>query len=195
MRALVVIYSKTFNTFKVANRVKEELSADLVRIEAGREHSYLVSCVMAFMGWRTRVKPCNISLKDYDLLVLCCPVWSWSTPPAVNEYMRLLANGHGKKCAFVVTYGSSGSHRAVHKVWKKLEKKGLYCIDSLEVPADQVGNGAYYSAAERFARGLKGKAMVPVPVAKVAAEANHAVSGVKVAARSAGKVGRFLLRR
>lgn len=196
MRALVAVYTRTNNSFKVANRIKEALGADLTRIElAGGEQPGISSGILTFLGRRAPIKPCKTDLRNYDLLVLCCPVWSKSTPPAVNQYLADLQNGRGKKCAIAVTYDSDGADRAIGKIKKLMAAKGIYCIDSMDVRAAQVSDGAYYDIATQFASGLNTKALVPVTVMKTADTTGKAVKSAGSAARTAGAVGRFFLRR
>jgi hypothetical protein len=196
MRALVAVYTRTNNSFKVASRIKETIGADLTRIElAGGEQPGISSGILTFLGRKASIKPCKTDLRYYDLLVLCCPVWSKSTPPAVNQYLSELQNGQGRKCAIAVTYDSDGADRAIGKITKMMGAKGLYCIDSMSVRAAQVGDGAYYDIATQFASGLNTKVLVPVAVMKTADTTGKAVKTAGDAARTAGTVGRFFLRR
>ncbi|OPY29023.1 MAG: hypothetical protein A4E28_01132 [Methanocella sp. PtaU1.Bin125] len=196
MRALVAVYTRTFNSFKVASRIKETIGADLTRIElAGGEQSNISNGILTFLGQKAPIKPCKTDLRSYDLLVLCCPVWSKSTPPAVNQYLSEIQHGEGRKCAIAVTYDGDGADRAIGKITKLMSARGLYCIDSMSVMAAQVGDGSYYDLVTQFASGLNTKAMVPVAVRKTADTTGKAVKTAGNAAKTAGAVGRFFLRR
>ncbi len=92
MKALVAVYSFTGRTLKVADQLKNELGADLTRIEPQKDVSYLVKCLNAFLRRKTPLKPCQTDLKGYDLLVLCGPIWCYSPPAGINEYISRLQN-------------------------------------------------------------------------------------------------------
>jgi putative NADPH-quinone reductase len=155
MKALVAVYSYTGNTLKVADQLKNEIGADLTRIEPQKDVSYISKCINAFLRRKTPIKPCQTDLKGYDLLVLCGPVWCYSPPAGINEYIARLQNAGGKKCDVVLTMGDSGDKRTTGMMRKDLENKGLLFDHSLALAEAVVTGGEYGAAVSQFAAKLK----------------------------------------
>ncbi len=160
----MAVYSKTFNTLKLANAIKESTGADLTRIEDRKAHGFIFSGLLAMLRWKTAIKPCRTDLKDYDMLILCCPSWARMPPGAVNRYMADLKNVEGKKLAVAVTMGSTGGDQVTGRIRKVLEKKGMRYIDNLVLRMDDVQKGAYFQSAGQFAARVKSKAAMPYVV-------------------------------
>jgi flavodoxin len=155
MKALVAVYSYTGHTLKVAEQLKNELGADLTRLEPQKDVSYMGKCINAFLRRKTPLKPCQTDLNGYDLLVLCGPVWCYSPPAGINGYISLLQNANGKKCAVVLTMGGGGDRRTSGMMRKDLEKKGMQFVDSMAVIEAVVDGGQYRAAVSQFAAKLK----------------------------------------
>jgi flavodoxin len=155
MKALVAVYSYTGHTLKVADQLKNELGADITRLEPQKDVSYMGKCINALLRRKAPLKPCQTDLNGYDLLVLCGPVWCYSPPAGINEYVSRLQNADGKKCAVALTMGGSGDKRTAGMMRKDLEKKGMRFVDSMtviEVVVDEAECGA---AVSQFAAKLK----------------------------------------
>lgn len=155
MKALVAVYSFTGRTLKVADQLKNELGADITRIEPQKDVSYLVKCLKAFLRRKTQLKPCQTDLKGYDLLVLCGPIWCYSPPAGINEYISRLQNADGKKCAVVLTMGGGGDKRTTGMMRRDLEKKGVTFVDSMALIEADVDGGKCGTAISQFAAKLK----------------------------------------
>lgn len=155
MKALVAVYSFTGRTLKVADQLNNELGADFTRIEPQKDVSYLVKCIDAFLRRKTAIKQCQTDLKGYDLLVLCGPIWCYSPPAGINEYISRLQNAAGKKCAVVLTMGGGGDRRTIGMMKSDLEKKGMTFVDSLALIEADVDGGKCGAAISQFAAKLK----------------------------------------
>jgi flavodoxin len=155
MKALVAVYSYTGHTFKVADQLKNELGADMTRLEPQKDASYIGKCINAFLRRKTPLKPCKTDLNGYDLLVLCGPVWCYSPPAGINEYIARLQNAGGKRCAIALTMGDSGDKRTTGMMRKDLENKGMQFVDSMAVAEAVLTGGEYEAAVSQFAAKLK----------------------------------------
>lgn len=164
MRVLVAVYSRTYNTLKLANAIREAMGADLTLIENARPGLFALGGIRAGLRLKTPIKPCRTDLKDYDLLILCCPTWMLSPPPAVNRYVADLKNTQGKKFAVAVTMGGSGGDRVVKILRAALVKNGMRSTDSLVLRAGDVQRGAHFRRAAEFAARSKAKAALPYVV-------------------------------
>ncbi|HMK47855.1 MAG TPA: NAD(P)H-dependent oxidoreductase [Methanocella sp.] len=166
MKVLVAVYSKTFNTRKVATSIREAMGADLTLIEDAKPRGRALGAIQAMLRWKPAIKPCRTDLKDYDLLVLCCPTWSKSPPPAINSYIAGLQHTEGKKLAVAVTMGGSGGDRVVSRIRNTLENKGMWFMDNMILRTSDVQNGGYFRSADQFVSRVKSKAARPYVIEK-----------------------------
>jgi flavodoxin len=112
MKALVVYYSKSGNTRRVAEEIQKALGADAEElVEIGTKRSgffgFLFAGRDAMRGRPSKIESAKKRPADYDLVFVGSPVWGWNLVPAVRSY---LATGDlkGKPVAFFCTMGSSG---------------------------------------------------------------------------------------
>ncbi|WP_042429135.1 flavodoxin family protein [Comamonas granuli] len=110
-RILIVYYSRTGHTKRLAQELARRCDADLERIgERGSRRGaggYLRSSVEAMLGWRPPLKPARHNPRDYDLVILGTPVWFWN----MSSPMRAWIHRHRDdltQVAMFCTYGGSG---------------------------------------------------------------------------------------
>ncbi|MBU4304697.1 MAG: flavodoxin family protein [Candidatus Omnitrophica bacterium] len=147
-KALIVFYSFSGNTQKVADALKQELSAsyevNMQRLEAVDESaSFFGQCVRAFMKKEAGIKEENISfdVSGFDLVVLGTPVWAFGMAPAMRTYISKCRGISGKKVIIFSTYGSgAGKDKCVREMASLLEKKGAAKINSLLIQQANVNN-------------------------------------------------------
>ncbi len=105
-KILVVYYSRTGNTKKVALNLAKKINADCEEIIDLKERNRII------IGWlvsgkdATMKKMTEIEFKKdpskYDLVIIGTPVWSWTVTPAIRTY---LSENKFKKVAFFCTNG------------------------------------------------------------------------------------------
>lgn len=109
MTALVLYYSNTGNTQKVAKALAERLGADLAEITC---QTYLAWYGPLAMAWdiftRHRPKVNIVAPKDahYDLIVVGGPVWATRTAPPVMSALEMLPEAD-VTAVFVTCRGTS----------------------------------------------------------------------------------------
>lgn len=109
MTALVLYYSNTGNTQKVAKALAEQLGADLAEITC---QTYLAWYGPLAMAWdiftRHRPKVSVVAPKDarYDLVVVGGPVWAAHVAPPVLSALRMLPSADAT-AIFVTCRGTS----------------------------------------------------------------------------------------
>ena len=155
MKTLIACYSFSGNTLKVAESLKMEINADLIRIEPQNDTSYLMKCINAMLKKSTPIKPCKADLTGYDALVVCSPVWAWNVPPAVNEYLKELKGCEGKKAGAIVTCGGSGKEGVMNKIKTELAKKKMGFVGSMLLKEAEVKKGGYDDSVKALAALLK----------------------------------------
>ncbi|MHA1607780.1 MAG: flavodoxin family protein [Candidatus Freyarchaeota archaeon] len=101
MRSLVVYYSETGNTEKVAKSIAKGLNAAVKRIEE--------------VG----------GVADYDLICVGTPVHYLGPAKPVRRFLDGLPRSPGKKGAAFCTYHNIGDSRTIQFIKQKMEEKGF----------------------------------------------------------------------
>jgi flavodoxin len=111
MRALVVYYSRTGNTRKVAEDIAKELQCDKEEIVDTVNRSGPIGWVnsgrQASQGTMTKLQPLKNDPSQYDIVIIGSPVWAGHVSTPVRTY---LAENKDKikKAAFFITMGGRG---------------------------------------------------------------------------------------
>ena len=155
MKTLIACYSYSGKTLKVAQKLQEQINADLTRIEPVKDRWYMIKAIHAYLEKKWPIKPCTTDLSDYDCLIVCCPIWASRTTPGVIQYLEELENTSGKKFAVLVTMGGDGSEVATIQLRNGLEAKGMEFIDKLVVNGSAQKSGEWRAMTQEFAHKFK----------------------------------------
>jgi hypothetical protein len=108
MRSLVVYHSHSGNTRRVAERVGQDLGADMIEVRSTRYGPGVVSYVRAaFDSWRGRLPEIEVSggsPEQYDFVMLLAPVWAGHASTPLRAYLAQNRSKF-KRAAFVLTCG------------------------------------------------------------------------------------------
>jgi flavodoxin len=107
MKALVVYYSRTGNTEKVANEIAQALGADTETIIDKKSRKGPIGWLSAGKD-STRKIPADIEEPKkepsaYELVVIGTPVWAWTVSAPVLAYLNKFT-GKLPEVAFFLTY-------------------------------------------------------------------------------------------
>jgi len=147
MKALIVYYTETGNTKKLAHLIGEHLhhqgwAVDERWLQAPNEpKSFLVKCLKAFFRIRTKVESTFVVVSPYDLVCFGTPVWALEPVPAMRTYIQDCVGLVGKKTVAFVTYGSGlGKDRCLENMAKILKKKEAREVKLLGVASADIDN-------------------------------------------------------
>lgn len=155
-KILVVYYSRTGHTRRVAEELAATLRADIEEIVDPENRmgllGYLRSGRQAFFGQETDIRE---PLKDpaaYDLVVVGTPVWNWSLSAPVRAYLTRRQQRFARPpVAFFLTEGGSGEQR----VFGQMEElAGKAPLDVMAVRQAEIENGRYHEKIRSFAESL-----------------------------------------
>jgi flavodoxin len=131
MKTLVVFYSRSGNTRKLALEIKKCLKADLDEIKSiDRKGAWGF-----LMAGKDSVFNKTIDIKykkdpsKYNLVVIGTPVWTYTMAPAIRTYL-IQNKGKFKKVAFFCTMNSSGD-KITFKNMERLSKKPVATLSAL----------------------------------------------------------------
>lgn len=115
MKTLVVYFSRTGHTRRLADRLARELGATTAAITERRSRrgffGYQRSLCEAVFGGEPKIERLHKLPRDYDLVLIGTPIWGWHLSSPVRSFARQ----HGKairRTAFFCTMGGSGDRIA-----------------------------------------------------------------------------------
>lgn len=150
MKTLIACYSYTGTTLTVAQKLQEQINADLTRIEPVKDRWYVIKAIHAYLEKKWPIKPCITDVSVYDCLIVCCPVWAGRTPSGVNQYLEEVLNTSGKKFAALVTMGGEGNQMATTQIHNALEAKGMEFIAKTAIGGKAQKSGEWEKMVQDF---------------------------------------------
>jgi flavodoxin len=108
MKSIVVYYSESGNTEKVAKAIASAIAGDIKRVEETKSEE----------------------LADYDLIFIGTPVHGSRPARKIEDFLDELPELSGKKAAAFCTMHLFGDETTFQIIKEKLEKKGIIFIDS-----------------------------------------------------------------
>ncbi|MDD5254095.1 MAG: flavodoxin [Candidatus Nanoarchaeia archaeon] len=123
MKTLIVYYSKTGNTKKVAEELNKQIKADVEEIIDTKKRSGILGWILggrdAVRNKLTKINPIKYNPEDYDLVLIGSPVWGFKVVPAIRTY---LTENKFKQVAFFCTMdgsGDEGTFKSMEEISKK----------------------------------------------------------------------------
>lgn len=114
---LILYYSFTGNTRRLAEELAEGEGGDLVEFTDAKKHgtrwAFLVGCPSAMRMKGKPIAPLDVDLAAYDSVTLLSPIWAGHPPPAVNTVLGLLPAGTRLSLQFVSGGGQSAREAIV----------------------------------------------------------------------------------
>ena len=112
MKTLVLYYSYTGNTKKIAEELAASESADITEIKAekrpGKFKTYVAGCFAAMRGKEWPIAPLGVDLNAYDRLFLLAPIWAGFPAPYMYSVMKQLPDGKAASVKLISGSGTSG---------------------------------------------------------------------------------------
>jgi flavodoxin/ferredoxin len=118
MKVLILYFSATGNTAKIAKVIEEKFKEKGVRVTMSEITS---------LGERQR----KIDFESYQAVVFGAPVHARRAPRAMRDWLRTL-DGQGKKCSMFFTYGGFGVHPAHYSTREILKEQNFIVVSSAE---------------------------------------------------------------
>jgi flavodoxin len=155
-KILVVYYSRTGVTKKIAEAIAAELKGEVEEIIDAKDRQGLTGWLSggrdATMRNLTEINPPQKSPAAYDLVIIGTPIWAWTMTPAVRAYMTQ-NKAALKNVAFFCTMGGSGDVGAFEAMSKIADKKPLALLSLL---TKEVNEGKHAAKVAEFVKQLQG---------------------------------------
>lgn len=154
MKTLVVFYSRTDNTRKVAEEISSVLECDIEEIIDTKKRSgplgYIRSGRDASSGKLTILKDAVNDPSQYDLLIIGTPLWAWHVSTPVRTYIHM-NQAKFKDVAFFCTAGGESFDGAFSDME---ELSGKSPLAAMGVRANEVKDESYKSKVIEFTKKL-----------------------------------------
>ena len=145
MKTLVVYYSYTENTKKIAERIASDLKADIEKLIPQKAYSSNYDSVVkqaqdeVNKDYATPIKPLAHSVSDYDRIILGAPTWWYKMSSPVLAFLKT-AELKGKILVPFMT--NAGWPGMVIKDMERLAKQsGAIISNAKEIKFHTLGNG------------------------------------------------------
>lgn len=150
MKTLVVYFSRTGTTKKVAEKIASEIGADIEEIKEEKPRKgflgYMRSGREATLKSKPKIDDPLKKPKEYDLVIIGTPVWSWGVSSPVRSYINLVKDDL-KGVAFFCTMGGSGGKNA----FKHMEDAASMVPKfTLELKQKEVMDESYLPKVKQF---------------------------------------------
>jgi flavodoxin len=150
MKTLIVFFSRTGTTRKVAEIIAEKMGSDIEEIKDTIDRSgvkgYLKSGRDAMKKRLTKLEPLEKNPADYDLVIIGTPIWGWNMSVPIRTFVTEQKNNL-KQVAFFCTMDGSGDEKAFEEMAEILEKKSL---GALALKTKDVATGNFSNKVEEF---------------------------------------------
>ncbi len=155
MKHLVVFYSRTGTTKKVAESIAKNLKCDIEEIFDIKKRKgalgYLSAGKDGTFKRLTKIKELKKNISSYDIVVIGSPVWSFNLSSPIRTFIS--ENRYKlKKAAFFITKGGSEGK----KIFDEMEKiSGKTPIAVFEITTKEVVNNRYDGKVKEFVDKIK----------------------------------------
>lgn len=153
MKALVVFYSRTGNTEKIADEIAKKLKADADEIDS-EDYSGVFGYISGILQVIFKRKPEIDFSKDplkYDLIIIGSPIWGGTFTPPIRSYItqnkEILMK---KKIAFFCSSGGGEIKRGISEL-KKIQPM----FNALNVLEKEVKANSYKNKLNEFCDKIK----------------------------------------
>lgn len=154
MKILVVYYSRTGTTKKVAEMIAQKLGAEVEEIKDTVDRrgakGYLISGRDAMKKKLTTLQPVAKNPADFDLVITGTPIWGWNMSVPVRTYVTEQKDNF-KSVAFFCTMGGSGNKKAFLEMAEIIGKSPK---STLALTTKEVVSGDIEAAVASFAEKL-----------------------------------------
>ena len=128
MKVLIVYYSKTENTEKLASILAEAMGADSERLIDKKNRNgfwgYIMSGRDSVKKMLTTLEPTIKDPADYDLVIFGTPIWARGISPAIRTYLEQNKEKI-KNYAFFCTSGKTAPEKLVKPFFEIMERNPI----------------------------------------------------------------------
>ncbi len=130
MKNLILYYSRSDNTEKVAKEISKEVNGDLKKIELIKDISFACAGFTSLLGLKGKIKTTDFNVKDYDNIFIGTPVWAGKNSTPINTLLNEV-DFTGKNVFVFITQADNKTPNSVYEsIAARVEAKGGKVIDN-----------------------------------------------------------------
>lgn len=137
MKTLVIYYSFTGKSRKIAEDIAKKESANLVEIKERNKRSKLSAFLFGSLAARKQkqieISPLNCNFSAHKRIIIVMPIWAGYPAPVLNNIINLLPKG--KEIELVLTSASGSSKASTEKTKALIAAKGCKVIKYTDTKA------------------------------------------------------------
>jgi flavodoxin len=137
MKNIVVYYSWTGNTEVVAREIHDMVGGDLKKIEEVKQRTggigFAGGAFSAMLGLKSKIKPMDFSMSDYENIFLGGQVWASHSAPAINAFLDKADLKDKKVYLFLTKADDKVPQKVIDSISQRVERKGGKFIDALSI--------------------------------------------------------------
>ena len=161
MKAVVIYYSKTGNTEKVAKKITElfkniDADAECVSIDRSERRTYEDDVKEAKRGVKAKIESIMTDLSKVDLLFIGSPVWCGKPATPINTYMDQCEGLNSVNIVCFVTHGGGGPGNTFDIMKTKLGSKGGEIVGTLSISSNEIDEYLFTKEVKEVISKLKG---------------------------------------
>ena len=142
MKSLVVYYSRSNITKKLAQDIASSLNCDIEEIKSKTSYKGKIGYARGIKdgasGKIVELESQKYNPEDYDVVYIGAPVWASKAANPAISYLKK-NEGKFKSVKFFLTAGSSGFDSS----FKQMEDKSIKPLDTLALTTNEVKKGNY----------------------------------------------------
>jgi flavodoxin len=154
MKALVVFYTRTGTTKKLAQAIAKELKGDIDevidKVDRSGAVGYFKAGRDAIKRKLTEIEKTKKDSSKYEVVLIGTPVWGWNMAPAIRTYIEQNKKKF-KNVAFFCTQASSGAEGT----FKEMESISKKPVSVLQLKTNQVMRNDFEDEMKNFLSDLK----------------------------------------
>jgi len=125
MNRLVIYYSYSGSTRKIAEDLARKETADILEIKdykpLGKLKAYTAGIIASMRGKAWQIKPPDIEISKYYKIIMLAPVWANNPPPAFNAILEYLPS---EKTVDIKMVSMSGKSNCKERLESVIKSKG-----------------------------------------------------------------------
>jgi len=153
MKCLLVFYSRTGRTKKIAELISTEMNCEYEEIlDTKKRNGFIIGFIKSgFAATREKLTIIKTIQKDpklYDIVILGTPIWNKRMTPAIRTYITENKNRF-KSVAFFCTMGGKGGLETFESMTELCEKTP---VSTLEITKKEIKNELHPDKIKNFSR-------------------------------------------